>query len=100
MLNESSTIVAVSTAAGVGGIGVVRLSGTKSLEIAQGLCDNKIVARYAGFHRFIHSDNKTIDQGIVLYFPAPNSFTGEDIIEFQAHGSPIVLQQIVNACVD
>ena len=100
MLNESSTIVAVSTAAGVGGIGVVRLSGTKSLEIAKGLCDNKIVARYAGFHTFTHSDNKTIDQGIVLYFPAPNSFTGEDIIEFQAHGSPIVLQQIVNACVD
>ena len=48
MLNESSTIVAVSTAAGVGGIGVVRLSGTKSLEIAQGLCDNKIVARCGG----------------------------------------------------
>jgi len=100
MLNESSTIVAVSTAAGIGGIGVVRLSGPKALEIAQGLCSRKITPRYAGFHSFIHSDNKTIDQGIVLYFPTPNSFTGEDVIEFQAHGSPIVLQQIVNACVE
>jgi tRNA modification GTPase len=100
MLNESSTIVAVSTAPGVGGIGVVRLSGPKALEIAQGLCSRKITPRYAGFHSFIHSDTSTIDQGIVLYFPTPNSFTGEDIIEFQAHGSPIVLQKIVNACVE
>jgi|TARA_B110000971_G_scaffold25583_1_gene23060 tRNA modification GTPase len=100
MLNESSTIVAVSTAAGVGGIGIVRLSGPKALEIAQGLCSSKITPRYAGFHSFIHSDMTTIDQGIVLYFPTPNSFTGEDIIEFQAHGSPIVLQKIVNACVE
>ena len=100
MLNESSTIVAVSTAAGVGGIGIVRLSGPKALEIAQGLCSSKITPRYAGFHSFIHSDTTTIDQGIILYFPTPNSFTGEDIIEFQAHGSPIVLQKIVNACVE
>ena len=100
MLNESSTIVAVSTASGAGGIGVVRLSGPKALEIAQGLCSRKITPRYAGFHSFIHSDTTTIDQGIVLYFPAPNSFTGEDIIEFQAHGSPIVLQKIVNICVE
>jgi len=100
MLNVSSTIVAVSTASGVGGIGVVRLSGPKALEIAQGLCSRKITPRYAGFHSFIHPDTTTIDQGIVLYFPTPNSFTGEDIIEFQAHGSPIVLQKIVNACVE
>ena len=100
MLNESSTIVAVSTASGAGGIGVVRLSGPKALEIAQGLCSREITPRYAGFHSFIHSDTTTIDQGIVLYFPTPNSFTGEDIIEFQAHGSPIVLQKIVNACVE
>ena len=100
MLNEASTIVAVSTATGVGGIGVVRLSGPKALEIAQVLCSNKITPRYAGFHSFFHLDNKTIDQGIVLYFPTPNSFTGEDVIEFQAHGSPIVLQQIVNVCVE
>jgi len=100
MLNESSTIVAVSTAAGVGGIGVVRLSGPKALGIAQVLCSNKIIPRYAGFHSFFHLDNWIIDQGIVLYFPTPNSFTGEDVIEFQAHGSPIVLQQIVNACLE
>ena len=100
MLNVSSTIVAVSTASGVGGIGVVRLSGPKALEIAQGLCSREITPRYAGFHSFIHSDTTTIDQGIVLYFPTPNSFTGEDIIEFQAHGNPIVLQKIVNACVE
>ena len=100
MLNESSTIVAVSTAAGGGGIGVVRVSGPIALEIAKRLCDNKIVARYAGFHSFIYPDDNVIDQGIVIYFPGPNSFTGEDVIEFQAHGSPVVLQQIVNACVE
>jgi tRNA modification GTPase len=100
MLNESSTIVAVSTAAGGGGIGVVRVSGPIALEIAKKLCDNKIVARYAGFHSFIYPGGNVIDQGIVIYFPGPNSFTGEDVIEFQAHGSPVVLQQIVNACVE
>jgi tRNA modification GTPase len=100
MLNESSTIVAVSTAAGGGGIGVVRVSGPIALEIAKKLCDNKIVARYAGFHSFIYPGDNVIDQGIVIYFPGPNSFTGEDVIEFQAHGSPVVLQQIVNACVE
>jgi|TARA_B110000503_G_scaffold42068_1_gene68974 tRNA modification GTPase len=100
MLNAPTTIVAVSTAAGNGGIGVVRLSGPRSLEISQAICSAKITPRHAGLHNFIHPNHNIIDQGIALYFPKPNSFTGEDVVELQAHGSPIVLKQLVAACVE
>ena len=100
MLNAPTTIVAVSTAAGAGGIGVVRLSGPRALDISQAICTGIIKPRHAGLHNFIRSNDNIIDQGIALYFPKPNSFTGEDVVELQAHGSPIVLKQLVNACIE
>ena len=83
MLNESSTIAAISTAKGVGGIGVVRISGKRALEIAKNICTADLSPRKVEFTSFKDKKNVTLDQGIVIYFPSPSSFTGEDIVEFQ-----------------
>ena len=85
------TIVAIATPIGKGGIGIVRVSGPKAK-----VCASKIIGtvpknRYAEYVPFKDFDNNIIDRGIVLYFEGPNSFTGEDVIEFQAHGGPVVL---------
>ena len=95
----TDTIVAVATAAGAGGVGIVRLSGPRSLAIAESLCGRRLRPRHAHHVRFDDGNGETIDDGIALSFPAPRSFTGEDVVELQAHGSPVVLQQLVaRAC--
>lgn len=99
MLNDKITIVAISTAQGQGGIGIVRLSGNDSLKIAKKICSGTIKPRYAGFHNFQDESKEVLDQGIVLYFPNPHSFTGEDVIEFQGHGGKAVLESILNLCI-
>ena len=98
MLNDSSTIAAISTANGVGGIGVVRVSGKHALKIAKNICNVDLSPRVAEFTSFKDKKNVTLDQGIVIYFPTPASFTGEDIVEFQGHGGVVVLNLILNAC--
>ena len=98
MLNESPTIAAISTAKGVGGIGVVRVSGKRALEIAKNICKVELSPRKVEFTSFKDKKNIILDQGIVIYFPSPNSFTGEDIVEFQGHGGVMVLNLILNAC--
>ena len=98
MLNDSSTIAAISTAKGVGGIGVVRVSGKHALKIAKNICNVDLSPRVAEFTSFKDKKNVTLDQGIVIYFPSPASFTGEDIVEFQGHGGVVVLNLILNAC--
>jgi len=98
MLNESSTIAAISTAKGVGGIGVVRVSGKRALEIAKNICKIELSPRKVKFTSFKDKKNIILDQGIVIYFPSPNSFTGEDIVEFQGHGGVMVLNLILKAC--
>ena len=99
MLNDSSTIAAISTAAGVGGIGIVRLSGSKAHSIAKNICQLDIQAHKVQFSTFKDFNGELIDKGIVLFFESPRSFTGEDIVEFQGHGGPIVLNLILNACI-
>jgi len=94
----NDTIAAVSTASGKGGIGIVRVSGPLSLEIAQQLTQLKLKPRYAHFCSLHAPDNK-IDEGIALYFPKPNSFTGEDVVELQCHGSPVILDLLLKECV-
>jgi tRNA modification GTPase len=95
----ADTIAAVATAAGAGGVGIVRLSGPRSLAIAENLCGRRLRPRHAHHVRFGDGAGETIDDGIALSFPAPRSFTGEDVVELQAHGSPVVLQQLVaRAC--
>ena len=108
--SDSDTIVAIATAAGKGGVGIVRLSGPKSLEIAVQICGKKLSPRKAIFSSFSNAvtnsseptkQNKKekIDEGIALFFPGPNSFTGEDVVELQAHGGPIVLGLLVDTCI-
>lgn len=93
------TIVAVATPPGRGGVGVVRLSGPDSGSIAGQLCGTLPPPRQAGLRTFRDKRGETLDSGLVLVFPGPSSFTGEDIVELQGHGSPVVLEMIVAACV-
>lgn len=95
----AATIVAIASAAGRGGIGVVRLSGPRARAIGEQLCARRLRPRRADHVRFLAADGDTIDDGIALYFRAPASFTGEDVVELQAHGSPVVLRQLVGRCI-
>jgi len=98
-LNSSpDTIIAIATAQGQGGIGILRLSGPDSLAIAADLGCPPLHPRRAHYTRFVDSDGEPIDDGIALYFPAPHSYTGEDVVELQAHGSPVLLQHLTSCC--
>ena len=88
-------IVAVATPPGRGGIGVVRISGGTLDGIAAALCGGVPEARRARLVEFSDADGVPIDRGLALYFPAPHSFTGEDVLELHAHGSPVVLDSLV-----
>lgn len=100
MPDKTETIVAIATPPGRGGIGIVRLAGQDSSKIALTICKRlKLTPRVAHYSTLIDLDGTTIDYALVIYFKAPNSFTGEDLIEFHAHGSPIVLDLIVTACI-
>ena len=94
-MQTSDTICAIATPPGIGGIGVVRISGPKVAQIAKGLLGGLPRARFASFRAFLAEDGEAIDEGIALYFPGPNSFTGEDVLELQAHGGPVILNLIV-----
>ena len=96
--DASDTIAAVATAAGAAGVGIVRLSGPRSAAIATVVCGSEPPPRQARHVRFRDADGGTIDDGIVLRFVAPASFTGEDVVELQAHGSPVLLQCLLARC--
>jgi tRNA modification GTPase len=98
--NSADTIAAVATAPGRGGIGVVRVSGSNLLDMAQRLCGVAPTARQAHLATFRDAADAAIDQGILLYFPAPHSFTGEDVLELQGHGGPVVMQLLLARCVE
>jgi tRNA modification GTPase len=96
---DQDTIVAVATAPGAGGIGVIRLSGDKARVIGRNITNTDLQPRYAHYCAFQAAGGEVLDTGIVLFFPCPGSFTGEDVVEFQAHGSPVILDLIVReAC--
>ena len=97
--SDRDTIAAIATAPGAGGVGIVRLSGPASRTIAQALCARELSPRRAHYVRFRDDDGQTLDDGIALYFAAPASYTGEDVVELQAHGSPAVLHALVARCV-
>lgn len=95
----SDTIAAVATAAGRGGIGVIRISGPKAHTLAQTLTGKTSLSpRKAYYTDFTDASGEAIDSGLTLYFPAPHSFTGEDVIELQGHGSPIALDSLLRRC--
>lgn len=93
-------IAAIATAPGRGGIGVVRVSGPSLVCFARALCGREPKPRHAGFVRFCGHDGTPIDEGLLIYFPAPNSFTGEDVLELQGHGGPVVMQMLLARCVE
>lgn len=90
-MSEKDTIAAIATAPGQGGVGIVRVSGDKAREISEQLLGKVPTPRYAHYSAFQDENKAAIDNGIALYFEGPNSFTGEDVLELQAHGGPIVL---------
>jgi tRNA modification GTPase len=96
----SDVIAAIATAPGRGGIGVVRLSGPNLSALAAGFCGREPQARLAQFARFRDGSGGLIDEGLLLYFPAPHSFTGEDVIELQGHGGPVVMQMLLARCLE
>lgn len=93
--NHEETIVAPATANGVGGVGIVRISGALSSKIALQMLGINPRHRYAEYCPFMNMSGEIIDQGIALFFKGPHSFTGEDILELQAHGGPVVIDQLV-----
>nr|WP_096086652.1 tRNA uridine-5-carboxymethylaminomethyl(34) synthesis GTPase MnmE [Agaribacterium haliotis] len=97
---SADTIVAIATAPGRGGVGIVRVSGPKAQEIAAACTAKQLQPRHASHCDFLNADQQCIDQGLALIFSAPNSFTGEDVFEFQGHGGPVLLDMIVERCIE
>lgn len=94
-LYSSTTICAIATAPGRGGVGIVRVSGPKAKLISEQATGFKLKDRYAHFCEVLNAENHTLDQGIAILFRGPHSFTGEDVFEFQGHGGPVILDLII-----
>ncbi len=97
---DNTTIVAIATPPGYGGIGVVRLSGEAALPLARRLMphigDHEFIPNQAAFHHLIHPETQQpVDSALVTFFKAPHSFTGENVVEISCHGSPVVLAEII-----
>ena len=99
-LSTGETIVAIASGAAAGGVGMLRVSGPRSLRIALALGCPTLKPRHAHYARFRDAGGEVIDDGIALYFPGPRSFTGEDVVELQGHGSPVVLRQLLARCIE
>jgi tRNA modification GTPase len=97
---SSDTIAAIATAPGRGGIGIVRVSGPACRSIGVPIIGELPVARTAALRMFRGQDGEPIDEGIALYFPAPHSLTGEDVLELQAHGGPVVLDILLRRALE
>jgi tRNA modification GTPase len=100
MRNSADTICAVATPPGAGGLGIVRVSGPEVPEISRNLIGFQPSPRHATLADFTDSEGEVIDSGIVLYFPAPHSFTGEHVLELQGHGGAFVLQRLMQRVLD
>ncbi|MBD8164946.1 tRNA uridine-5-carboxymethylaminomethyl(34) synthesis GTPase MnmE [Erwinia persicina] len=98
-MSHSDTIVAQATPPGRGGVGILRVSGSKAADVAQLLLGKLPKPRYADYLPFRDADGSTLDQGIALWFPGPNSFTGEDVLELQGHGGPVILDLLLKRIV-
>ena len=98
-MNHQDTIAAVATPAGRGGVGIVRVSGPGVSKISQAVVGRALIPRQATFTDFIDGSGEVIDQGLALYFKSPASFTGEDVLELQGHGGPIVMSLLLSRVV-
>lgn len=95
---QHDTIAAIATAPGSGGIGVVRVSGPASRAIAAGVLGHCPPPRHAAYLPFKDADENLIDRGIAIYYVSPHSYTGEDVLELQAHGGPALMQLLLQRC--
>ncbi len=96
----NTPIVAIATPPGRGAVGIVRVSGKSIAPLIQALCGRDLKPREATYLPFRDASGEPIDQGLALYFPAPHSFTGEDVLELQAHGGPVVMQLLLARCLE
>jgi tRNA modification GTPase len=99
-VRDDDTIAAIATAPGRGGIGVVRVSGPAVRLIADGVLRSRPAIRSATFSKFLGVDDEVLDEGIALYFRGTQSYTGQDVLELQGHGGPLVLQRILRRCME
>ena len=99
MLEHNDTIVAQATPPGRGGVGIIRVSGPKARDVAAQVVGKELTVRRAEYLSFNDADGKALDQGIALYFQAPNSFTGEDVLELQGHGGPVLMDMLIKRIV-
>ena len=97
---KSDTIAAIATAPGRGGIGIIRVSGSNLLPFAFALSGTTPRPRHATMADFLAADGSAIDRGLLLFFPDPHSFTGEDVLEVHGHGGPVVMQMVLARCLD
>ncbi|MBC7469668.1 MAG: tRNA uridine-5-carboxymethylaminomethyl(34) synthesis GTPase MnmE [Ramlibacter sp.] len=97
---HTQPIAAIATAPGRGAVGIVRVSGASVEPVIEALCGRSLKPREATYLPFRAADGSAIDQGLAIHFPAPHSYTGEDVLELQAHGGPVVLQLLLARCLE
>jgi tRNA modification GTPase len=97
---HTQPIAAIATAPGRGAVGIVRVSGASVASVVEAVCGRSLKPREATYLAFRSADGGVIDRGLAIHFPAPNSYTGEDVLELQAHGGPVVLQLLLARCLE
>lgn len=94
-LYTEDTIAAQATAPGRGGVGIIRISGPKARALSEQITQKSLKPRYAHYGPFFDEQGQQLDEGLALFFPGPNSFTGEDVLELQGHGGPVILDMLL-----
>jgi tRNA modification GTPase len=97
---QHQPIVAIATAPGRGAVGIVRVSGSSLAPFVAAICARQLAPRHATYLPFLDAAGAAIDTGLAIYFPAPHSYTGEDVLELQAHGGPVVLRLLLARCLE
>ena len=97
---QQDPIAAIATAPGRGAVGIVRVSGTALGSLVQALCGRTLRPREATYLGFLDAAGVPIDHGLAIHFPAPHSYTGEDVLELHAHGGTVVLQLLLGRCLE
>ena len=100
LARTSDPIVAIATASGRGAVGIVRVSGAKLAPLVDAICGRALKPREATYLPFRDAEGEPVDHGLAIHFPSPNSFTGEDVLELQAHGGSVVLQLLLARCLE
>ena len=100
LARNTDPIVAIATAPGRGAVGIVRVSGARLAPLVQALCARALKPREATYLPFRDAQGEPVDHGLAIHFPTPHSYTGEDVLELQAHGGPVVLQLLLSRCLE